>query len=313
MKQPVPAQVLVACTALVAAGCGAGHTSPADTTASTQASATSPPRAASPRHRADRRAARAHRSPAGLVYSTASTAVVQAQPAPGSCHALASALYSRPDPSCTPGALNPAVTQATIDKTICVSGWTETVRPPEAITEREKEASMAAYGDTGSMASYEYDHFIPLELGGATNDRRNLWPEPGASPNPKDSVEDRLREEVCDGSISLAKAQREIARNWAALAARPSRPSQSRSSARSGKAGECTVSASYSSHYHDYDLYVHSNQPDQTVIVSDAAGHSDSWHTDGGGYADVYFHTGGITSGDRITVRVGTATCSTAL
>jgi hypothetical protein len=84
-----------------------------------------------------------------------------------------------------PGALDPAVTQATIDRTICVSGWTETVRPPESVTEREKWASMAAYEDTGSMDGYEYDHVVPLELGGATNDPRNLWPEPGASPNPK--------------------------------------------------------------------------------------------------------------------------------
>ena len=52
---------------------------------------------------------------------------------------------------------------------------------------------MAAYGDTGSLGDYEYDHFVPLELGGATNDPRNLWPEPGASPNPKDTVENDLR------------------------------------------------------------------------------------------------------------------------
>ena len=47
---------------------------------------------------------------------------------------------------------------------------------------------MAAYGDRRSASHDEYDHFVPLELGGATNDRRNLWPEPGATPNPKDAV-----------------------------------------------------------------------------------------------------------------------------
>jgi hypothetical protein len=78
----------------------------------------------------------------------------------GSCHAIGSGLYSRPDPACTPGALNPAVTQATVGRTICVEGWTDTVRPPEDVTEPEKAASMAAYGDTGSMSSYEYDHFL---------------------------------------------------------------------------------------------------------------------------------------------------------
>ena len=167
----------------------------------------------------------ARRTSAGLAYSTASNGVVQAQPAPGSCHVLGAGLYSRPDPACTPGALNPAVRQGTIEKTICVEGWTETVRPPEAVTEPEKRASMAAYGDSGSMGNYEYDHFVPLELGGATNDRRNLWPEPGASPNPKDTVEDDLRAKVCDGSISLAKAQREIVRNWTSLVSAPGRSS----------------------------------------------------------------------------------------
>jgi hypothetical protein len=95
--------------------------------------------------------------------------VVQSQPAPGSCHAIGTGLDSRPDPSCTPGSLSPAVTQATIDQTICVEGWTATVRPPETITEQEKAASMAAYGDTGSLGDYEYDHFVPLELRGGAS------------------------------------------------------------------------------------------------------------------------------------------------
>jgi hypothetical protein len=152
------------------------------------------------------------------VLSTASNDVPQPQPAAGSCHAIGSGLSSRPDPACTPGTLNPAVTQATIDRTICVAGWTATVRPPERVTEQEKAASMAAYGDPGSLGDYEYDHLVPLELGGATNDPRNLWPEPGASPNPKDAVENRLRQEVCDGVMALSEAQRAIATDWLALA-----------------------------------------------------------------------------------------------
>ncbi|MGW4994883.1 hypothetical protein ACWEQ3_46110 [Streptomyces mirabilis] len=35
-----------------------------------------------------------------------------------------------PDSSCTPGSYNPNVTQSNIHSTICVSGWTATVRPP---------------------------------------------------------------------------------------------------------------------------------------------------------------------------------------
>ena len=212
-RAPLVAALLVA--TLGTSGCAAG----ASTTGSTATQATAPPAtvattaptrpAKRPPHRPRPRHRRhpappSHSRSGSLAYSTASNDVVQSQPAPGSCHAIGTGLYSRPDPSCTPGALNPAVTQATIDRTICVEGWTATVRPPESITEQEKAASMAAYGDTGSLGDYEYDHFVPLELGGATNDPRNLWPEPGASPNPKDTVEDELRQEVCDGQLSLA-------------------------------------------------------------------------------------------------------------
>lgn len=164
----------------------------------------------------------ARTAPSGLLYSSASASVVQRQPAPGSCHASGrSAAEVRPDPRCTPGAVNPAVTQATIGATICRSGWTKTVRPAVSVTEPEKLASLAAYGEHGA-SRYEYDHLVPLELGGAVNDPRNLWPElnsPGASgfyQNPKDHLENTLKRRVCDGLMTLAAAQRAIASNWVA-------------------------------------------------------------------------------------------------
>jgi len=159
-------------------------------------------------------------APSGLAYSTASAYVRQRQPQPGSCHAVGTGLYSRPDPRCTPGAVNPAVTPAGIGSTICRSGWTATVRPPETVTEPEKLVSMAAYGVRGPASAYEYDHLVPLELGGAVNDPRNLWPEPdyayasGFYKNPKDHLEDSLRRLVCDGAIGLYQAQRAIASDW---------------------------------------------------------------------------------------------------
>lgn len=161
-------------------------------------------------------------APNGLPYSTASAHVVQRQPPAERCHAIGSGLYARPDPRCTPGALDPAVTQRTIGSTICRSGWTATVRPPESVTEPEKLASMAAYGDTGRASSYEYDHDVPLELGGAVNDPRNLWPELDyAHPvpfylNPKDHLEDALKRLVCDASMPLSQAQELIASDWVA-------------------------------------------------------------------------------------------------
>jgi hypothetical protein len=153
-------------------------------------------------------------SASGLPFSTASSAVVQPQPPVGSCHATGRDAFSGPDLRCSPGARDPAVKQATIDTTICVKGYSATVRPPSSITHTEKTASMAAYGDALAPSHYEYDHLVSLELGGAPNDPRNLWPEPGKIPNPKDRVENRLHRDVCHHMITLIAAQRQIAKHW---------------------------------------------------------------------------------------------------
>jgi hypothetical protein len=123
-----------------------------------------------------------------------------------------------PDPNCTPGILNPAVTQSTINTTICVSGWTKTIRPPASYTDQLKTQQIAQYGYSDTTpADYEEDHLISLELGGNPTDQQNLWPEPRyGSPNAtnKDKVENYLKAQVCNGSLSLAEAQRGIATDW---------------------------------------------------------------------------------------------------
>jgi hypothetical protein len=140
---------------------------------------------------------------------------VQPQPAPGSCHyRTATDAQTLPDPNCTPGAISPKVTQDTLATTICRTGYTKSIRPPARITEIEKRENVAAYGYTGSLKDVEYDHLVPLELGGDPNDPRNLWVEPGGSPNPKDGVESRLHELVCEGRVPLAAAQEAIATDW---------------------------------------------------------------------------------------------------
>jgi hypothetical protein len=141
---------------------------------------------------------------------------VEPQPPPGSCHARGHGALTLPDRHCTPGAADSRVSQSDTAATICRRGYTKSVRPPESVTDAEKRASMRAYGDSGSARNYEYDHLIPLELGGAANDPRNLWPEPGRTPNPKDRLENRLRELVCHRELSLASAQRQIAADWIA-------------------------------------------------------------------------------------------------
>lgn len=133
---------------------------------------------------------------------------------------MASAQSALPDPARTPGAVNPAVIQANINDTICVPGWTATVRPPESYTERLKRRQIAEYGYADQrLGDYEEDHLIPLELGGSPTDPRNLWPEPhraegGWGSRRKDYLERKLNRLVCADRLPLDVARRAIARNW---------------------------------------------------------------------------------------------------
>jgi len=117
------------------------------------------------------------------------------------------ALYAA-RPTLTPGALNPDVTQATIRATICSRGWTKTVRPPSSFTSALKLVQMRQYGFAGGPADYQEDHFISLELGGAPNDPKNLWPERRPRADSVDTIENQLNAQVCSGEISLAEGQR---------------------------------------------------------------------------------------------------------
>lgn len=124
-----------------------------------------------------------------------------------SAHVGDSSLY--PDPSLTPGAVFPNVTESDV----CTPGYSKTVRNVSAQTKAEV---FREYGITPEPGKYEIDHFISLELGGS-NDISNLWPEP-YDPRPgaheKDSVENYLHAQVCSGAMTLKQAQDAISTDW---------------------------------------------------------------------------------------------------
>jgi hypothetical protein len=107
----------------------------------------------------------------------------------------------------TPGVLNADVTGATIRTTICVRGWTRTVRPSTSYTDALKRRQMVEYGARGSPHDYQEDHLISLELGGDPVDPRNLWPQPRPWAERVDRTENELNDAVCSGRVSLAEAQ----------------------------------------------------------------------------------------------------------
>jgi hypothetical protein len=227
----------------------------------------------------------------------------------GPCHARDHGRL--PDPRCTPGAIDPAVTQADIHSTICAAGYTATVRPPASQTGSFKFGeAYPAYGLTAGTES-ELDHLVPLELGGA-NDAANLWPEAGAIPNPKDAVEDALHQAVCDGRITLARAQRAIARNWetaAALVGPGAAPAQARSTAPAAAAGlSCgaTVSDATPADYTTVDVIVRTTAGATVTTVAHykTTDHRKTGTADASGRAVTAYYISGATPGYTVTVDV---------
>ena len=132
-----------------------------------------------------------------------------------------------------------------------------------------------------------------------------MWPEYPPTPNPKDKVENALNAAVCEGRVSLTAAQDAIAANW--LTAKKYRPGQDGGG---GGPARCAASATYNASYRDYDIYVHSNQPDRTVTATASNGASHSYRTDSSGYADLYLYAASGDAGAKVTT--GAASCSTA-
>ncbi len=110
---------------------------------------------------------------------------------------------------------NPAVTQQTIDATICVPGWTRQVRPAASYTRRIKLALIEELEiPQEQLADYELDHRIPLSLGGAPSHPRNLELQPWDEAEPKDRKEACLARAVCAGALTLEEAQQRIWTDW---------------------------------------------------------------------------------------------------
>jgi len=120
-------------------------------------------------------------------------------------------------------ALNPDVDEDTIDRTICKSGYTKSVRPATSYTNGVKKKLMREAGiDAARIGDYELDHIVPLTLGGHPRKLSNLmlqqWDgEHGAKR--KDLLEERLHQIVCHGRLDLTDAQVCIAQDWEACAA----------------------------------------------------------------------------------------------
>ena len=120
-------------------------------------------------------------------------------------------------PRTVPGAIDPAITQANIDTTICRPGYAASARPPYAITGPLKRRLMAVHHPGKAMADCELDHLIPISIGGAPLDPRDLWLQSRrgqANAGDKNILAYVLWRLVCEHRVPLATAQGAIARDW---------------------------------------------------------------------------------------------------
>ena len=116
-----------------------------------------------------------------------------------------------PRPDLTPGAAR----QVSVDE---VCGRAHAASPLVAASVARQV--FENYGaDYRRAEKYELDFLITPELGG-TADARNLWPQPYGSTRwnayVKDELESLFRRLVCDGTMDISTAQREMATNWIA-------------------------------------------------------------------------------------------------
>lgn len=125
-----------------------------------------------------------------------------------------------PNPKLTPGLTNPAVTQKSIGTTICVVGYTKTIRPPVSYTNKLKYDQLhSGYNVQGdmNMRNYEEDHLIPLEVGGHPSSKLNLFPQYYAATygaRVKDRLENKIHLLVCSGKITLKAGQAAFVPDW---------------------------------------------------------------------------------------------------
>lgn len=127
----------------------------------------------------------------------------------------AQASNPRPDPALTPGAV------VTVDAAVvCARGYATARRHADSLTIARLRNSVYRRYAVPPHTHHQFDHLIPLELGGAST-RANLWPEPATGVHPaaeKDRLENAMHRLVCLGRWPLATAQRQMAADWIALA-----------------------------------------------------------------------------------------------
>lgn len=114
-----------------------------------------------------------------------------------------SSLLALPDSSLTPGKLcspsDPDFQEYRYDSHMPYCS--------RSVTESEKSQVAQDYGGIpkSDWSQYEFDHFIPLSIGG-TDEKENIWPQPIDEAHEKDKCEDKAYLALKDGKVTQDQA-----------------------------------------------------------------------------------------------------------
>lgn len=123
----------------------------------------------------------------------------------------------RPDERRTPGVIDSRITQANIGRTICNPDFIKARTPPPSWTAATTRRMANVLYPDQNPDNLVLDQLVPIALGGAPKDQRNLWLQSWAgeqSGQKKDGLETMLNRMVCSGQLTLAAAQQAVAVDW---------------------------------------------------------------------------------------------------
>jgi hypothetical protein len=107
----------------------------------------------------------------------------------------------------------PGAAAKTDVKLLCSDGFGSSIKP---VSEWQKEEALTRYGIRPEGFDGTLDHLIPASLGG-TNSPDNLFPfhaQGDFTLDAKNELANKLRQLVCDGSVSLKAAQDLFKKDW---------------------------------------------------------------------------------------------------
>lgn len=123
---------------------------------------------------------------------------------------VAAMAVERPDPQMSPGELCSAQ-----DAHFKGYDYPEQIaRCNRNVNTSDKRLIASRYGNIpqSEWSHYEFDHVLPLCVGGS-NDMRNLWPQPKGEADDKDKLESTICRQMKAGTLTQAKAVAQV-RDW---------------------------------------------------------------------------------------------------